>query len=100
MTQVDPVVISGAAPVDISHGLKAGEYLAQNRARRSADFEVLYMTAASAPADDHGYLSAGPGESFRFSAGPDCRPTWVRVSDATLGLVPDLSIPVALVRLQ
>ncbi len=70
-----------AAPADIAAGRAAGRYLAQVRGHPLAVTLIAeYATAAVAPADGGAWYQAGPGDSFIFSAGPGCDPTWVRLA--------------------
>ena len=70
-----PHVDVGPAPVDIGTGLRSGRYIAQ--VRDADPGEILYATAAQAPADLDDWFSAQPGEYFTFSASAAC-PCWVR----------------------
>lgn len=73
-----PHVDIGPRPVNIGSGLRSGRYLAQ--VRDADPGEVLYATAAQAPADLDDWFSARPGEYFTFSASA-ARPCWARTRD-------------------
>ena len=100
MAQVEPFVASAVA-ADISAMLAEGDFLAQVRAGIDASaIIVLYATAPLPPSYSSGYFQAAPGDAFRFSAGPSCPPTWVRVAPATLADLPGLTVPIALARIE
>ena len=100
MAQIEPFIASDT-PADISDGLAEGDYLAQVRGEVDASAVViLYATAAAAPADSAGYFQANPGDAFRFSAGPGCPPTWVRIDPFTAATIPGIRVPVALAQIE
>ena len=84
MTQ-QPPFIAVATPADISAGLEPGRYLAQVRGHPAAtSVAVEYATASTVPADGDAWFEVRPGDSFIFSAGPNCDPTWVRIAPFTV----------------
>ena len=100
MPQIDPFIASDT-PADISGGLAEGDYLAQVRAGIDATAIVVeYATATAAPTGAAAYFQAGPGDAFRFSAGPACPATWVRVAPATLFDLPGIRVGVAVARIE
>ena len=83
-----PPFTAVATPADISAGLEPGRYLAQVRGHPLAiNLVCEYATAEAAPTDGDAWFEAGPGDSFIFSAGPNCDPTWVRLSPGATELI-------------
>lgn len=100
MTQIADPFIATVTPADIGDGLAAGDYVAQVRVSPVATaVSALYATADAPPTDLSAWFEAGGGDAFLFSAGPDCPPTWVRISAETAAFVPGSTLPVAIARL-